>query len=146
MTPAELLKYMRTHRLAVQASIGAGDTAQAALVGIGVTDAFELVFDTLASSRKARNLRRTANIAFVLGGWLAGEEQTIQYEGVADEPTGDDLERLKAVYFASWPDGPTRASWPGLVYFRVRPTWIRYSDFRCTPPTIIEFTGQQLGA
>ena len=146
MTPAELLKYMRTHRLAVQASIGAGDTAQAALVGIGVTDAFELVFDTLASSRKARNLRQIAKVAFVLGGWLAGEEQTIQYEGVADEPTGEDLERLKAVYFASWPDGPARASWPGLVYFRVRPTWIRYSDFRCTPPTIIEFTSQQLGA
>jgi general stress protein 26 len=146
MTTAELLEFMRAQRLAVQASAGPSDTVQAALVGIAVTDALELVFDTLDSTRKVRNLRRVPNVAFVLGGGLDGDERTIQYEGIADEPTGDDLERVKAAYFAVWPDGPARASLPGLVYIRVRPTWIRYSDFNCTPPTIIEFTGQQLDA
>jgi general stress protein 26 len=144
MTTAELLEFMRTQRLAVQASVGAGETAQAALVGIGVSDSLELVFDTLDTTRKVRNLRRVAKVAFVLGGWLDGDERTVQYEGVADEPTGDDLERIKGVYFAAWPDGPARQSWPGLVYIRVRPTWIRYSDFNRDPPMIVEFTDHQL--
>ena len=144
MTTAELLEFMRTQRLAVQASVGAGDTAQAALVGIGVSDSLELVFDTLDTTRKVRNLRRVAKVAFVLGGWLIGDERTVQYEGVADEPTGEELERIKTVYFAAWPDGPARQSWPGLVYIRVRPTWIRYSDFNRDPPMIVEFTDHQL--
>jgi hypothetical protein len=32
-------------------------------------------------------------------------------------------------------------SWPGIVYFVVRPQWIRYSDFDQEPPLIREFTG-----
>lgn len=144
MTPAELLAFMRTHRLAVQASGGAERSVQAALVGIAVTDAFEIVFDALDSSRKIRNLRGSARAAFVLGGWQPGDERTIQFEGIADEPSGAELERIKAAYFATWPDGPSRQSWPGLVYVRVRPTWIRYSDFNGDPPTIIEFLSKDL--
>jgi hypothetical protein len=40
-------------------------------VGIAVTDRFEVVFDTLGSSRKARNLRANPSIALVLGGLSA---------------------------------------------------------------------------
>jgi hypothetical protein len=29
-------------------------------------------------------------------------------------------------------------SWPGIVYFVVRPAWIRYSDFDQSPPLIRE--------
>jgi Pyridoxamine 5'-phosphate oxidase len=146
MTTSELLEFMRAQRLAVQASVAAGEAVQAALVGIAVTAAFEVVFDTIDSSRKCRNLRRVPNVAFVIGGWSAGDERTVQYQGIADEPVGDYLARVKAAYFAAWPDGPARASWPGPVYIRVRPTWIRYGDFIQSPPTIIEFTSEQLGA
>lgn len=135
---------MRTQRLAVQASAGADGSVQAALVGIAVTDAFEIVFDAVDSSRKVRNLRRAPEAAFVLGGWEAGDERTVQFEGMADEPTGADLERIKAAYFTTWPDGPSRQAWPGLVYVRVRPTWIRYSDFNADPPAIVEFLAKDL--
>src|SRR5215475_630056 len=115
---------MRTQRLAVQASSAPDGGVQAALVGVGVTDAFEIVFDTLATTRKALNLRVSPRAAFVLGGWTATDERTVQFEGIADEPVGAELDRLKNVYFAAWPDGPTRLSWPGIIYFRVRPIWI----------------------
>jgi nitroimidazol reductase NimA-like FMN-containing flavoprotein (pyridoxamine 5'-phosphate oxidase superfamily) len=146
MTPSQLLEFIRTQRLAVQATVGAGDAPQAALVGIAVTDTFELVFDTLDTSRKLPNLRHNPRVAFVIGGWLDGEERTVQYEGVADEPRNDELARIKAAYFETWPDGPAREAWPGLVYVRVRPTWIRHSDFNQTPPVIVEFDERQLRA
>ena len=146
MTPDELLRFMRTQRLAVEASCAPEGAVQAALVGIAVTDAFEIVFDTLETTRKARNLRRSPRAAFVLAGWDPDDERTVQFEGVADEPVGAELEHIKKTYFAVWPDGPARASWPGITYFRIRPTWIRFSDFNCAPPQIIEFTPDQLAA
>lgn len=146
MTTAEVLDFLRANRLAVQASRGVGETIQAALVGFAVTDAFEIVFDTLDTTRKMTNLRVSPQVALVIGGWSPSDERTVQYEGIADQPTGDELERLKRVYFAAWPDGPSRARWPGLVYVRVRPTWIRYSDFNQTPPVVIEFSSQHLRA
>ncbi len=51
-----------------------------------------------------------------------------------------DAERaLRRSYFIRFPDGREPQSWPGLVYVRVRPTWIRYSNYSRTPPEIIEF-------
>lgn len=127
MTRAEMLQFIRRHRYGVQASLAANGAPQAAVVGIAVTDAAEVVFDTLGTSRKAQNLRREPRIALVVG-W--DEEQTLQLEGVADEPTGDELQRLKRVYLAAFPDGIEREPWPDITYVRVRVTWARYSDFR----------------
>lgn len=146
MTHNELLEFMRTQRFAVEASRAPGDGVQAALVGIAVTDALEIVFDTLGATRKAANLRASPRAAFVLGGWDGADERTVQFEGIADEPVGAERERIKMAYFAAWPDGRSRMSWPGLTYFRVRPTWIRFSDFNAAPPRIVEFSAEQLAS
>src|ERR1700761_5026528 len=66
--------------------------------------------------------------------------QTVQFEGIAVEPQGRELKRYQEMYFAVWPDGPLRMTWPGLTYFVVRPRWIRYSDFDQRPPLIEEMT------
>jgi len=139
MTREALLEFMRSEKYAVQASVSPNGIPQAAVVGIAVSDRFEIVFDTLASSRKALNLRTNPAIALVIGGTRDGDERTVQYEGTADEPSGAELERLLALYYAKFPDGPERRSWPGLIYVRVKPTWIRYSNFSVQPPEIIEF-------
>jgi pyridoxine/pyridoxamine 5'-phosphate oxidase len=127
MNRAELKAFLQRHRYAVQSSVSADGAPQAAVIGVAVSDELELVFDTLGSSRKALNLRRDPRIALVVG-W--DEEQTVQLEGVADEPTGGELARCKAVYFAAFPDGPEREAWPDISYFRVKIAWARYSDFR----------------
>jgi hypothetical protein len=69
-----------------------------------------------------------------------GDERTVQFEGITDEPTGQDLERLKELYFVRFPDGRDRQHWPGLIYVRVRPTWLRFSDFNQSPPAITEIS------
>jgi general stress protein 26 len=127
MDRAALLAFLRGHRLCVQASVSPTGAPQAAVVGYGVSDDLEIVFDVLETTRKVTNLRREPRIALVIG-W--DEEQTVQLEGIADEPAGAELARLKEVYFAAWPDGRGRERWRGITYVRVRPTWARYSDFR----------------
>jgi hypothetical protein len=54
------------------------------------------------------------------------------------------LESLQAHYFETFPDGRERLTWPGITYVRVRPRWIRYSNYRVTPPLIVELTGAEL--
>ena len=144
MTPQKLLEFMRLHRLAVQTSVSAAAMPQAAIVGFAITNRFEIVFDTLETTRKAQNLRRNSQIALVIGGWIPGDERTVQYEGEADEPSGAELDQLKQVYFSVWPDGTSRATWPGLIYVRVRPKWVRYSDYNQEPPEIMEFATRDL--
>ena len=146
MTRDDLLAFMRSHKYAVESSVSPSGAPQAAVVGVAVTDRFEIVFDTLASTRKAENLRRHGRIAFVIGGTLDGDERTAQYEGVADEPSGAERERLVAAYLDRFPDGRMRQQWPGLIYVRVRPTWIRYSDYGADPPMIVEFSDSDLGS
>ena len=144
MSPQTLLDFMRLHRLAVQTSVSGASMPQAAIVGFAVTDQFEIVFDTLQTTRKAQNLRRNPHVALVIGGWVPDDERTVQYEGEADEPSGAELDRLKQVYYAAYPDGPSRASWPGLIYVRVRLRWVRYSDYNKDPPEIVEFRAEDL--
>jgi general stress protein 26 len=144
MTTAELLTFMREHPLAVQASVSATGGVQAAVVGIVITDDLEVFFDTTDTSRKVNNLRRNPTIALVIGGTTLGDERTVQYKGIADEPSGAQLERLKALYFESFPDGRERQTWPHITYIRARPTWIRYTDFNQDPPEVVEFDLSQL--
>ena len=73
-----------------------------ALVGFAMTQANEIVFDTLASSRKAVNIARRPAAALVVG-W--DDDITVQIEGDARRPEGDDLAMAKAAYFREWPDG-----------------------------------------
>lgn len=141
MTRAELLSFLRAQKWAVQASAAPGGRPQAAVIGVAITDALELVFDTLVTSRKARNLRASPSIALVLG-WDDG--QTVQFEGIADEPSGAELQRLKLVYFNRFPDGYDREKDPDITYFRVTPTWLRYSDFRGAKLVTFEWNGAAL--
>ncbi len=52
-------------------------------------------------------------------GW--DDEVTVQCEGAAQ-----------------YPDGRERATLPGITYVRVRPRWLRYSDYRAASFTIDE--------
>jgi hypothetical protein len=145
INPVGLLQFMREHPLAVQSSAPDVGRPQSAVVGIAVSDMFEIVFDTDAESRKVRNLRQAPGIALVIGGIEPGDERSVQYEGIADEPEGTELERLQELYFQVFPDGRERQRWPGITYIRARPAWIRYTDFNRDPPDVVEFDRATLG-
>lgn len=104
-----------------------------------MSDRLELVFDTLENTRKYVNLTADPRVALVIG-W--DDAITAQIEGVADVPSGDELARLRDVYFGPYPDGRDRLAWPGITHIRVRPSWARLSDFTSDPPRIDELRGE----
>jgi pyridoxine/pyridoxamine 5'-phosphate oxidase len=137
MTRFELVQSLRRYKLAVQASVALDGGPQAAVIGFAVSDALEIVFDTVTTSRKYKNLVADPRIALVIG-W--DHEITVQIEGVADFPSGSELDRIRECYFVAYPDGRQRLSWPDITHGRVRPTWIRHSDFTQNPPRIVELS------
>lgn len=144
MNRSELVAFLRRHSLAVEATVSASGAPQAAVIGFVATDDLELFFDTTEDTRKLQNLRRDPRVAFVIG-W-SEDAPTVQYEGIADEPKGEELERLKKLYFERFPDGPSRQAWPGITYVRVKPTWIRHSDFGGAAPGITELNAAELSS
>ncbi|MFI1399405.1 pyridoxamine 5'-phosphate oxidase family protein [Streptomyces sp. NPDC020681] len=135
MNRDDLIWFLRRYKLAVQASVGLDGAPQSAVVGYAVSDDLEIVFDTVETTRKCLNLRADPRISLVIG-W--DDAITAQIEGVADFPSGAELERLQACYFTVYPDGRDRLTWPGITHVRVRPSWVRYSDFTQDPPRIME--------
>jgi hypothetical protein len=119
--------FIRGHGNAVVSSVAANGTPQSAFMFVAVTQDLELIFYTLETNRKCANLRRDPRVAATIGG--PGENQTLQYEGVADEPQGVHLDEIKKIYLENCPDAADRVQWPGLVFFRVRPLWLRFSEY-----------------
>ena len=136
MDRSGIYAFMSGFKYGVVSSVAKDSTPQSALVGIAVSEELEIVFDTVNSSRKYKNLVEQPRCSVVVGGWSG--EQTVQYEGVAFEPKGEELAQYQEIYFAAWPDGPARMNWPGIAYFVVRPSWVRYSDFDLNPVLVEE--------
>ncbi len=137
MTHEDLYRFIAEHHMTVLSTVSPANTPESALVAFAVTPAFEIIFDTVRSSRKYGFLVAKPSIAFVIG-WEG--EVTVQYEGEAEEPVGERLAFFQTVYFRKFPDAPARLEWPGITYFVVRPKWIRYSDYGKAPAQIVEFT------
>ena len=135
LTRLNLFKFIGGHKYAVLGTVSPDGVPQGAVVGITVTPELEIVFDTVKTSNKYRNLLARAECSVTL--WTG--ETTVQYEGRATEPTGRYLKEYREAYFRIFPDGRDRLSWPGITHFAIRPTWIRYSDFNRNPPQIEEF-------
>ena len=136
LTNPELVAYMRGHTLAVVATLGGDGCPQAALVGVGVTDDLEVIFDTVSTSRKHANVIADPRAAVTSSG---PGEKTLQFEGVAAPVSTTDPAdaHLREAYHRVWPDGPERLAWPDLGYWRISPIWLRYSDYD-QGPLIVE--------
>ena len=131
---AELLALLRSEAHWVVATVGPDGHPASAVVGVAVADDLTLVFDTLAPTRKCQNLRADPRVALTM--WHG--ERTVQIEGLADEPSGAALGPVRDLYLATFPGGRERLAWPGITHIRVRPTWVRWSDFSGAEPQIGE--------
>src|SRR5689334_9550644 len=82
------LAFATRQKLAVLSTVSTEGQPQSALMGVAITPDFEIVFDTLATTRKYDNLRANRRVALVIG---CANAVTLQYEGIAEELQGDQL-------------------------------------------------------
>lgn len=127
MTPEFLYNFLSEHKYAVLSTVTKDNCPEAALIGFAVTTDLQIIFDTAQTSRKYQNLIANPSIALVIG-WE--NEQTLQYEGLAEIRDAKELDKLLEVYFNVFPDGKERQeNRKDIDYICVKPKWIRYSDF-----------------
>lgn len=134
-TKQRILQFIKRHRIGVIATASLDGKPEAAVVEFGETEKLELIIDMFAASRKCANMKQNPRVAFVIG-W--DEKITVQYEGVATELTGEDLAECKKIYFVKSPRAARWENRPGNTYFKITPTWIRYSDLGKDPWEIHE--------
>ena len=127
MERSEIFAYLHAQRLGVLGTLSTSLEPQGALVGYAVTLELEILFDTLRTTRKYHNMMANPRASFTVGN---ADERTVQYEGIAEELTGENVQRFQPVYFATWPDGVARQQWPDITWFVIRPRWIRFTDYK----------------
>jgi len=111
------------NKLAVLSTVTSENTSESAVVEISARENFELIFDTLPTFRKYKNLRGNRNVSVVIG-W---EPTTVQYEGIAVELSDNELEEYKQIHFAKFPEA-VKFEKLGIKFFKIIPQWIRYTD------------------
>ena len=135
----QILEFIRQNRLAVVSTIDSKESRpEAALVAYSETENLELIFATFSDSRKYENLQKNQKVALVIGGW--DEDITVQYEGVAAELEDADLEECRKIHLTKNPESEEYAYDEKQRYFKITPTWIRYSDLTKDPPEIFEIS------
>lgn len=130
-----LYAWISRQQIAVVSSVSIDGAPQSAVVGVAVTPDLELIFDTLDTTRKYRNIQRDDRVSAVL--WAG--EATAQIEGKARILAGRKLAEYQAIYFDAFPDGRARQTWPGIAYVCITPHRIRFSDFGVPLPVVMEF-------
>ncbi|QQG50032.1 MAG: pyridoxamine 5'-phosphate oxidase family protein [Candidatus Berkelbacteria bacterium] len=135
-TKIEILEFIKRHQVCVLATSSKTGKPEAAAIEFAETDNFELIFDTFSTYRKYPNLKANPNVAVVIG-W---EDATVQYEGVATEVDGEEMEELKNIFVKKNPGASKFFDIPETRYFKVTPEWLRYRDYSTTPETLIELT------
>lgn len=130
-----ILDFLKRHTLAVVATVDSRGHPQAAVVEFSETDDLEIIFDTFSTYRKYKNLQSDPRVAMVIG-W--DDEVTVQYEGVAHELRGEELERSQDIHCGKLPKAKKFLSMPQMRYFKVTPVWIRYSDLHVDPWEVFE--------
>lgn len=130
---------MSTQILGVIATVNTKGNPEAALIALTETDTLELIFGTYKSSRKYSNLIQHPHVAVVFGHDMK-EGITIQYQGIASEVTGSEMERCRELHITKNPHVRKHAEKPEQRWFKITPTWIRYSNLAVKPHEEFELT------
>ena len=138
MDKDEVLAFIKTKQHAVISTYTSNQPPEAALIGFGETDKLELIFGTYKTSKKYKNLKKNDKVAFVIG-W---DEDfiTVQYEGIAVELKESEIKKYVSLYHKKVPGAVAYLLHPEQTYWKVKPTWIRYSDLSGDEEKIYEYT------
>ena len=132
----KILDFIKRHHIGVLSTVNQKHLPQAAVVGFAENEKFEIFFGTFTDSRKFQNLVYNAHVAMVIG-WEEGK--TVQLEGLAQEITHkDEIENITKIQLAKIPSAAKYVKLSHEPFFKIQPSWIRYSDLSVDPWHICE--------
>ena len=138
-TIKRIIDFMKLHRLAVISTIDTErNRPEAACIAFAEKDNLDLIFGTLNTSRKYKNLQANLNVSFVIG-W-SDELGTVQYEGVAQELSGEEALEHGKVMADKNESARAFLTKEGQRYFLVKPAWVRLVDKSRVPQEVVEVT------
>lgn len=130
-----ILDFIKKNKIGVISTVNPQNKPESAVVEFGETDNLELIFDAYSNSRKAKNIKLNTNVSFVIG-W--DKDITVQYEGKAVQLEGQELENYKKIYIQKNKNVKKWEKVKGIIFFKVVPSWIRYSDLNKDPWEVFE--------
>ncbi|MBU6323701.1 MAG: pyridoxamine 5'-phosphate oxidase family protein [Patescibacteria group bacterium] len=130
--------YIRSRGECVLATTDGSGNPEAATIEFVMDADGSIIFDTSTKYRKYGNLLRNPHVAIALGS--EAENKGAQYEGIAQELVGAELDAAKKTYFAANPDAKKWEALPETAYFRVTPTFMRLRDYANEERQEIEWT------
>lgn len=135
-----ILFFLSKNTLMVLSTVKSQTNAPASsLVAYVETPALELYFQTQKKTRKYSNLLENKQVS-ILTGWESNQRITLQYEGVAQQITDvRHIEEVKQLFLnKKSPSTEKYLNHPDVAFFKLTPSWIRYSDYTMRIPDIRE--------
>lgn len=116
-----------------------GNKPESAVIAFTQTKEFEIVFETFFDTRKYTNLQKYKNVALATG-FSPTHHITFQYEGVAKPMSSpEEINECKTLFASKdTPCGPEFLNHPKVTFWKITPTWLRYSDYTGSVPVIVE--------
>jgi general stress protein 26 len=126
---------LKANQFCVLATNSTTGTPESAVVAFSNTSDLEIVFASFKQTRKNKNLEKDPHISMVIG-W--DNLTTLQVEGTAEVVVGEERARLEDAHCLKNQLSNKYRNDPRQVYFKVRPRWIRYSNFSVDPQEVWE--------
>lgn len=121
-------------KLCILSTVDLNGKPQSAVMAYAVQKDLTIILSTHDDSRKWKNIGKNPSVALVFGWDFSGNN--IQYEGIAEQITNND--EIEDIYYSANPKLIQFRDQIGTVYMRIRPTWVRLTDFSIRPPKIQE--------
>ncbi len=129
-------QFIKAHQLAVISTVNKDAKPESAVIGFALTEDFNLIFGTFSTSRKYINLQSNSSIAVVIG-WDQGK--TVQLEGTVSEVTEPrEIDVSITSHLSKIPNVAKFLERPDERLFKIKPTWVSYSDLSVDPWDITE--------
>ncbi len=120
-----IYEFIKQEHLCVVSTVNKNGNPSAATMAFSETPELKLIFSTSVKTRKYENINNNENVAIVIG-WDFGKFITVQYEGVAKEVFGEEIDKIRNIHITKNEETKKFAFSPENRYFLVEPKWIRY--------------------
>ncbi|MCO5217083.1 MAG: pyridoxamine 5'-phosphate oxidase family protein [Thermomicrobiales bacterium] len=131
----DYISFINTYSLGVVATVAPDGNPSAALIGMAAMSSGQILLCAKGDGRTLRNIRDRSRVALVFS---RDDIETIQIEGDAVIPGGDDLTRFLAEWRLANPNSGIFKPGSDLILVVVQPTWVRRYSIVLGEPVVSE--------